>query len=390
MRKIKVYANPNDWRAYLATPHHKILSSFAEDDSSKEPIYLLPDLSPDTGLPNGSIFTTNGFLYPYAVGRDIGCGYAYGILHKEKVNAESPHNIEKGLRQTGSVLDSNILRAIFFEDFSFTPPFVTTLHNQQQKGPVSKKIREYLYNAAVKQIGILRPGNHFIEIHRITSQTGDSNILQSVENDPLIFIVHNGSDTIGDILTGLVDVSFGVRDAEERDVLCSYPLDSKYGLMFAGVRSIAINFARYHRFLVAKKVSEIVQADLEFIGDNNHTDIFPTEKEVWHYSGVSQVEEPGKILFVGGSVGGKSRLVVSQKGVSKIRGISHGAGTEFYKTKETNNVMPGLYTNLKKSNLSRMSKKHRSVETSVEKMEEAGLVKSIAELVPLLIYKNTK
>ena len=44
MRKIKVYANPDDWQAYLATPHYKILSLFAEDVFTSCPIYhQIPD-----------------------------------------------------------------------------------------------------------------------------------------------------------------------------------------------------------------------------------------------------------------------------------------------------------------------------------------------------------
>ncbi|MBN2257408.1 MAG: RtcB family protein [Anaerolineaceae bacterium] len=387
MRSIKTIVDPGDWKAYTETQHQQTLLRFAEDESSEAPMILFPDLAPDKGLPNGTIFATNGVVYPYSVGQDLGCGYTYGIINRVDINAELPVIVEKVLRGTSNPED-NILREIFFNDLVIESPYTATLHDQPSKGEVSTKIREYLYTAAVQQTGMIRRGNHFIEIDSIQLFADYEKGFRYEPNESLFIVVHNGSDVIGDILAGLVDVTFGAKSVKERNILSSYQLESRHGLLFVGIRSIAINYARYRRMLIIKKVAEIVRAELSLMGDNNHTDIFPSGGKVNHYCGVSQVEDPGKFMFVGGSVGCKSRLVVTKNEVKNICGISHGTGADFYDSKNNDRVVGGVLSNLSSHEFISISSRHRPVDLAVGVMESAGLVKTVAELSPLVVIKN--
>lgn len=195
-----------------------------------------------------------------------------------------------------------------------------------------------------------------------------------VKKGSLFVVIHNGLDIIGDILAGFVDVSFGIKSTKERDIFSTYQLNSKNGLMFIGIPSIAENFARHHRFLLVINVSNIMHAELELVGDNNHTDIFPTENGVLHFSRVSQVEDPGKIMFIGGSAGCASKLVITQESVRNTRGISHGTGIAFYNTKNKDGIVKQVLTNINSQDYKNLSSRHRSVNIAVNIMEKAGLV----------------
>lgn len=384
-RELKILASDQDWNEYIKTPHYRMLCSFAEDDSSEQAIAILPDVAPDRGLPNGSVFTTNGLFYPYAAGSDIGCGYTYGVISQPRVNHETPLAIEKALAQESEPVDIELLQAIFFDDYAFIPPYTTVPLDEQPAGKATWKIREYLYNAAIKQLGAINAGNHFIEIHRVTEQTRESS--QILNGEEHLVIIHNGSGMVGDILAGLVDVSLGVKNMADRDVFSTLELDSKSGAIFMGVRSIAVNFARYHRMHIARKVAQQVGADLKLLGDNTHTDIVATQEGVLHFSGVSEVDEPGKLLFIGGTVGAKSKLVVTMENVKNTHGISHASGNQFYPTSDRPYSVVDVHTNIKGETIQEMSQHYRSVDRCVEMMEKAGLVESLTDVLPLMMYK---
>ncbi len=67
---VRVIASPQSWVEGEAV---RQLEAMARLPGMRLAVGL-PDLHPGKGAPVGAAFTSEGFLYPYLVGNDIGCG----------------------------------------------------------------------------------------------------------------------------------------------------------------------------------------------------------------------------------------------------------------------------------------------------------------------------
>ena len=133
-------------------------------------IPLMPDSHQGYGMPIGSILATKGVIVPNAVGVDIGCGMCALKTELTEIDTED-------LKKTLGVARDLI-------------PLGFNWHDEAQDEALMPADHEGLmivsqgYEKAIKQIGSLGGGNHFIEI-----QKGD---------DGFIWImIHSGSRNLG-------------------------------------------------------------------------------------------------------------------------------------------------------------------------------------------------
>ncbi|MEI6435604.1 MAG: RtcB family protein, partial [Bacteroidota bacterium] len=137
-------------------------------------VCLMPDAHSGYGMPIGGVLAANNVIIPNAVGVDIGCGMfavktslTYDGLLKEKL----PEILEEIRQRIPLGFDHHKER----QDESLMPQNheVDKLHVVKQQ-----------YFSAIKQIGTLGGGNHFIEIQKDTK-------------NQIWIMVHSGSRNIG-------------------------------------------------------------------------------------------------------------------------------------------------------------------------------------------------
>nr|ART36869.1 D180 [uncultured bacterium] len=144
--------------------------NLANHPLARRHVALMPDYHVGYGMPIGGVFATKGGVVPNAVGVDIGCGM---IAARTDIEAAS--------------LDRDTLQSIRKAIHRAVP--VGRAHHQKPQslwdGAESEApLIAATLKGAVKQIGTLGGGNHFIE-------------LQSDEEGRVWFIVHSGSRNIG-------------------------------------------------------------------------------------------------------------------------------------------------------------------------------------------------
>ncbi len=113
---------------------------------------LMPDSHPGYGMPLGSILATEGVIIPNAVGVDIGCGMC---AQKTNLTELSQADLIKTLSHARSLIPLGFNWHKKDQDAALMPK------GHQKLNIVSKG-----YDKALKQIGSLGGGNHFIEIQK--------------------------------------------------------------------------------------------------------------------------------------------------------------------------------------------------------------------------------
>jgi len=139
-----------------------------------KPVAILPDAHQGYGMPIGGVLATDGVVIPNAVGVDIGCGVQaiQTSIHETCLTEEVLKKIMSGIRER-----------------------IPLGFNKHKEAPVSvaqwmplKDFRDPVidkeYNNALKSIGTLGGGNHFIELQ--------------LDNAGILWVmIHSGSRNLG-------------------------------------------------------------------------------------------------------------------------------------------------------------------------------------------------
>jgi len=212
-------------------------------------IAIMPDAHEGFGMPIGGAMATRDVVVPNAVGRDIGCGMCTSRSNLTEIDKEKLKKIMSCIREAIPVGFNHHTQA---QDEKWMP-----------KGfdldalPICKKE----YRSALKQVGTLGGGNHFIEI-----QQGD---------DGFIWImVHSGSRNIGSKVADHYDkAAKSLNDqwhskVEASKQLAFLPMDSDIAKLYWQEMQYCVEFAFSNRKLMIERVKECIQSvlgqDVEF------------------------------------------------------------------------------------------------------------------------------
>ncbi|NPA72325.1 MAG: hypothetical protein GXO35_05795 [Gammaproteobacteria bacterium] len=383
-RKLLRFSTDLTWREFKKTAGYDVLMNYCQDGSTDDPVVLFPDLSPEAGLPTGSVFVSKEHFYPFGVGVDIGCGYTYAGIRNSKIDFNALVNIEVDLKQ--KAMDwkraSDVVQAILLGNRPMEYPHSTNQVNLYNDKRIPTSIANYLSPKALEWLGVLSPGNHFIEIHRVEQLR--NGIMGEVK---YICIVHNGSSIVGAVLDALLLQAWRDRPNELKQIsrLSEYhPVNT----LFWSIKEAAVQYAQLQRHKMIEWVCDMLDVDFFYLGDNTHTDIIRTPRGFVHYSGVSQVTSSEQILFLAGSVGSKSQLISVQEPTKTINGISHGTGSAFSSYELADGLISGITTNLDPVNLAELNKQYRGVDIASGVLIKNDLINIVADLYPVFVYKR--
>ena len=282
-------------------------------------VAIMPDCHEGFGMPIGGVLATSGVIIPNAVGVDIGCGMCAikTSLHRlekdvlKKIVGEVKQSIPLGFNHHKQKQDYRLMPSEYNVD----------------EMPVTA--REY--NSALRQIGTLGGGNHFIEFQ----QGSDGHIW---------IMIHSGSRNIGkqvadhyNRMAGKLNEQWGSPQTKTMQ-LAWLPVDSDEGQVYIQEMNYCIDFAFANRKHMAAKVCEILHEatscdfphfegrELINIAHNYAAPEKHFGKDVFvHRKGATRAGK-GQLGIIPGSQGAQSYIVRGKGSAESFESCSHGAG----------------------------------------------------------------
>lgn len=278
---------------------------------------LMPDAHRGYVAPIGAVLATKGYIVPSWVGFDIGCGMiavrikGKDMLEKVKSNIDEIYNkvmnkIPMGVGNTNK--EKNITQK--------TKENFRELLKKFEKGPHDKKIFHLLRDAALRHLGTLGGGNHFIELGFYKKE--------------IWLIIHSGSRGIGHKVAKKYMIS---ASKSETDYEKTFPLDvtSQLGKEYLNILNFGLDYALLNRLEMSYKIVEILEDILKeklktelWVNKNHNHAIFERGFYI-HRKGATPAKK-GERGVIPGNMRDGSFLVIGLGNPKFLNSSSHGAG----------------------------------------------------------------
>ena len=358
-------------------------------------IALMPDSHYGYGMPIGGVLATKGVIVPNAVGVDIGCGMCaiktslIEITQEQiKVLFGGSKDFKGGLR---TIIPVGMNRHSDKQDESLMP-------DKNVLMDVDMSIVGAEYQSALKQIGTLGSGNHFIEI-------------QKGSDGHIWIMIHSGSRNFGlKIAKHYNEIAKHLNERWHSGVpsnwdLAFLPLDSTEGQAYLVEMKYAVDFALANRRLMMDRICEELKKLFPSIKFDPMINIAHNYAKMENHFGENvMVHRKGATLatedtigIIPGSQGSKSYIVQGLGNPESFKSCSHGAGRKMSRTKAKENL--NLADEIKKMNdkgivhgirnkndLDEAAGAYKDI--SVVMNNQSDLVKILVELEPLGVIKG--
>ena len=328
----------------------------------------LPDLHPGKGAPVGAAFFTDGMVYPYLLGNDVGCGMALWKTSLKRGRFK-PEKTEK------------------------------RLHGLDE--PWNGDAAGWLGDYGVKQVsdeyalGTIGLGNHFAELQTLVDvHDEDACAGAGIESGRVYMLIHSGSRTKGDILLRKhVDKH---RDAGLGSSLAE-------GQEYLEQHDECLRWAHANRALITQRIFSLIDADGVEISDHPHNFVERATiggiKGLIHRKGATPANRG--ITVIPGSRGSLTYVVQPIPAEASLNSVAHGAGRKWargeckdrlldrYSARSlTRTELGGLVICEDKDLLfEEAPMAYKNIDNVIREMKDAGLVRVIATLKPVITYK---
>jgi tRNA-splicing ligase RtcB len=288
---------------------------------------LMADCHQGFGAPIGGVLASKGYICPFFVGVDIGCGMGY-IQTNIPVKSFETATTKDGQNLIWAML-STITRSIPVgfshhkvpqEDWLSDPGSVLTIVGQE-------------YESSLMQLGTLGGGNHFID-------------LQIDQYGYLAIMLHSGSRNLGKKVCDHYNKI--AQDLNERYhskipsewKLAYLPIDSDEGEDYRIEMNLCLQFAQVNRKLMMERAKNVVLNMLEKYAGIKGVEITQEinihhnyaamehhfgENVLVHRKGATKAAL-GQLGIIPGSMGTESYIVRGLGNPESFESCSHGAG----------------------------------------------------------------
>lgn len=315
MQKIKTESTPiKMWLNDIEDSAMEQIVNLANLQYIHSHVAIMPDCHAGYGMPIGGVIATKGVISPNCVGVDIGCGMCAVQTSLKEITQEQIKKIFGGSKE-----NQGGIRAIV--------PVGFNKHSRKQderlmpdlpKGVVVEKH----YNNALKSLGTLGGGNHFIEIQK--------------GSDGYIWImIHSGSRNLGlQVAKYYNDIAKKLDPENAKNDLAFLRTDSKEGHDYIQEMEYCVEYALRNRKLMMKRVQlefAKVFEDIDFDSIINIAHNYASFEnhfgaDVWvHRKGATSAKK-GEVGIIPGSQGTKSYIVEGLGNKESFNSCSHGAG----------------------------------------------------------------
>lgn len=276
-------------------------------------VAIMPDAHVGYGMPIGGVLATRGVIIPNAVGVDIGCGMG-------AVQTSLDHLDQSALKKIMGLIRDRV-------PVGFAHHAAAQDEKWMPKPRADTPVAKTQYESALKQVGTLGGGNHFIEI-----QQGD--------DGRVWLMIHSGSRNIGfRVARHYNDLAKALNEQWASEVplkwdLAHLPIDSSEGRTYQAEMEYCIEFAKSNRHLMMERVKESVSAvcpGTEYGALINIAHNYAAQEHhfgedvIVHRKGATQAQA-GQQGIIPGSQGTTSYIVEGLGHPDSFESCSHGAG----------------------------------------------------------------
>ena len=331
----------------------------------------MPDIHPGKGYSIGAAFLSKDYIYPYLVGNDIGCGMGLWItdLSSKKIKKD---------RWVNKLTD--------------------------MEGPWDGDVKPYLdaFGATPIQfddkLGTIGSGNHFAELQVVeTIEDQELCVHLGIEKSKVHLLVHSGSRGLGEsILRKHVD--------QFRDK--GFEAESQEAKEYLSQHDNAVIWAKVNRAIIAKRFLSSLGTDGSRILETCHNSVdrmkSPDFSGFIHRKGA--VKANG-FAVIPGSRGDLTYLVHPiQNTVENGFSLAHGAGRKWnrgearqrmkdrFKPSDLVQTKSGGHVICEDRDLlyEEAPESYKKIDQVIQDMVDAGLIRVVATLRPLITYKFRK
>lgn len=364
-------------------------------------VCLMPDTHQGYGMPIGGVIATKGVIIPNAVGVDIGCGMCAVKTSLTDITTEQLKKILGGSKEYKGGIRSNIPVGFNHhskkQDYKLMP---SSFNFANPEDEIAFPIIHQEFNSALKQLGTLGGGNHFIEI-----QKGSDNHIW--------VMIHSGSRNLGykvakhynELAQELCKKWYSnIPEYKGEDGLAFLPLDMKEGQSYLKEMNYCLEFAYANRkhMIEAIKKAFLNVVDCTFESEINIHHNYATienhfgQNVIIHRKGATSAKKE-QLGIIPGSQGTASYIVKGKGNLESFMSCSHGAGRKMSRKKarkELNleeeikklNDQGILHAIRHKSNLDEASSAYKDIDIVME--EQKDLVDILIKLIPLAVVKG--
>jgi RNA-splicing ligase RtcB len=287
-------------------------------------VALMADAHLGIGATVGSVIPTKDAIIPAAVGVDIGCGMI--AVATDRVKSDLPEDLSPLIGKFSRSVPAGVGQA---HKSSRADARVQRFFDENPAPVDLDSIRPELSQRAVRQLGSLGAGNHFLEV------------CLNVQ-DQVWVVIHSGSRGVGNILaTHHIGVARGLMDQQgiklqDKD-LAYFMEDSAEGREYIEAMLWGQKYALTNR----EVMMDAALADLfGFIGGgkemdriNCHHNFSAKEvhggEEVWVTRKGAIRARKGDLGVIPGSMGAASYIVEGKGNPDSYNSSAHGAGRKF-------------------------------------------------------------
>ena len=328
-----------------------------------------PDLHPGKGSPVGAAFVTEGLIYPYLIGGDVGCGMA--LFKTDLVQRDIKLNRWADLR------------------FDLEHPW----EGEMREVLAASELESTEFDQA---LGTLGGGNHFAELQMV-DEVLDARAFRlfGLGKQQLVVLVHSGSRGLGESI---------LRDYVAEHQASGSDAESFAAAAYLLGHDLAVRWAKVNRGLLAQRFVHQLGAQANLLWDGCHNSITSREHEgetVWvHRKGAVAAET--EAVVIPGSRGSLSYLVRPLgDGESRAWSLAHGAGRKWARSEARQRMRErfGMHQLTQTPLGGRVicgardllyeeaPAAYKNIEDVIQDLVDAGLVSVIATFRPLLTYK---
>ena len=209
--------------------------NLADLEVARHHVALMPDAHVGFGMPIGGVLLTEDAVVPYAIGVDIGCGVQVARTNLVWGDGFGPEKLRNVLRQVQRDVPTG------FSSHKAPPMSADRLLDLMSLDlPDRTAVPPAIFEGALRQVGTLGGGNHFLEVQR------------DPETSRVYFMLHSGSRSLGKKLcdlhakNALAWCRATGRELPDKD-LAWLPLDSAEGAAYWSAMSFALRWAEINR-----------------------------------------------------------------------------------------------------------------------------------------------
>jgi tRNA-splicing ligase RtcB len=353
---------------------------------------LMPDAHVGYAAPIGSVLITKNYVVPAWVGFDIGCGMiaiqikGKNILEKIRANKDKIHKIinETVPMGVGEYNREKDITKKTSEEFQ-------KLLKKFELKPHDKDIFQYLKTAALKHLGTLGGGNHFIEI-------GYDTMKKSENKDEIWLIIHSGSRGIGYRVAKKYMIS---ASGSKTDYEKTFPLDVKsaLGKEYLNILDFSMEYALMNRLEMSYKIIAVLEDVLggklktKLWANKNHNHAIFERGNFIHRKGATPAKKGEKGIIPGNMRDG-SYLIEGKGNAEFLSSSSHGAGRALSRNlarkqitlRQFHEAMKGIKANIDERIIDEAPMAYKNIDNVMASQKAS--VKIIKKIKPVMNWKG--